>query len=211
MVPRWEHYAPIRPIEEVLAEVDRYAAGESRIQLAAAEIAKLLSEMGIDYAMAGALALDAHGFRRLTEDVDVLLRREDLARFKERWLGRGYAEVVPGGKAILDTAREVKIHFLLAGDFPGDGRPKPMAFPDPRDVAVRAGRYDFSVIALPPLIELKIACGLSAPHRLGDLSDAIRLIRARSLPRDFAEQLDPYVRPKFDEFWTLAQHPEEDY
>ncbi len=51
----------------------------------------------------------------------------------------------------------------------------------------------------------------TAPHRLHDLADVLRLVREAALPRDFALQLDPYVRPKYEELWTLAQHPDEDY
>ena len=39
--------------------------------------------------MAEALCLGAHGVVRATEDVDVLISREGLDRFKERWLPRG--------------------------------------------------------------------------------------------------------------------------
>ncbi len=85
-----------------------------------------------------ASAVIAFGYQRLTVDVDVLIRRDDLARFKEQWLGRGYVEVRPGGKAVRDTANNVRIDFLLAGDFPGDGKPKPVAFPEPA-MAVASG------------------------------------------------------------------------
>lgn len=36
-----------------------------------------------------------------------------------------------------DTENEVPIDVLIAGDFPGDGRPKPVAFPDPAGAAVQ--------------------------------------------------------------------------
>ncbi len=42
------------------------------------------------------------------------LPRDDLARFKEQWLGCGYVEIRPGGKAVRDTANNVKIDFLAA-------------------------------------------------------------------------------------------------
>jgi len=31
----------------------------------------------------------------------------------------------------------VRIEFLVSGQYPGDGKPKPVAFPDPADVAVK--------------------------------------------------------------------------
>ena len=38
-----------------------------------------------------------------------------------------------------------------------------------------------------------------------------RIIDARALPREFASDLNPYVRQKFDELWQSAQHPPDDY
>ena len=67
------------------------------------------------------------------------------------------------------------------------------------------------MLSLPMLIELKIASGMTAKDRLGDLQDVIRLVRARSLPRDFQKQLVPYVRAKFLELWDAAQAASEDY
>jgi hypothetical protein len=58
---------------------------------------------------------------------------------------------------------------------------------------------------------MKLASGMTAPHRLQDLADVLRLIRAGDLPRDFASRIDPYVREKFDELWLAARHPDDDY
>lgn len=67
------------------------------------------------------------------------------------------------------------------------------------------------MVSLPRLIELKLASGMTAPHRLQDLADVLRLIERAALPRETANTLDPYVRAKFDELWQTAQHPEDDY
>lgn len=196
-------------VEEVLRAADAYTAGEASVQRAAEQIARYLSDLGIDYAIVGALALGVHGVVRLTVDVDILIRREDLARFKAAWLGRGYVDVFPGSKAVRDTEHNVRIDFLLTGEYAGDGKPKPVSFPDPKGAHLAGER--FNAITLPMLVQMKIASGMTAPHRGQDLVDVQRLVRARRLPRDFATQVDPYVRAKFDELWQLAQHPEEDY
>ena len=198
-----------RRTDALLEEAEAYFMGEGGVRSAAAAIAERLTQAGIDYAIAGAIALGEHGFKRLTVDVDVLIRREGLDRFKAEWLGRGYVDVRPGGKAVLDTINNVKIDFLLTGDFPGDGKPKPVAFPDPREAAIAGERY--RVVSLPRLVEMKLASGMTAPHRLQDLADVLRLIRNADLPRDFAAQVDPYVRGKFEELWLASRHPEDDY
>lgn len=177
--------------------------GRSPVQLAALRLARIFDEMGIVYAVVGALAMFAHGRRRMTEDVDILLTREDLARFKAEWLGRGYVETRAGGKPIRETATGVKIDFLLSGEYPGDGRPKAIAFPVPQaDYPIVDG---LRVVPMNLSIELKLASGMSAPHRGIDLADVMALVKARSLPRDHAEQLDPSVRAAFDRQWELAQ------
>lgn len=183
--------------------------GKSPLQLAAEALAERLDALDAEYAVGGALAVNYHGVMRATEDVDVLIGAEDLFRFKECWLGRGYAPLFPGSKAVRDTDHGVKIDFMIVGDYPGDGRPKPVPFPKPGDAALRGER--FRVIKLACLIELKLACALTAPHRFRDLDDVVRLIRKNKLPRNYAEQLDSYVRQKFNELWDLAQHPEEEY
>ncbi len=198
-----------RRTDALLAEAEAYFMGQGGVHGAAAAIAARLAEAGIDYAIAGAIALGEHGFKRLTVDVDVLIRREGLDRFKAEWLGRGYVEVRPGGKAVRDTVNNVKVDFLITGDFPGDGKPKPVAFPDPREAAVTGGKY--RIVALHRLVEMKLASGMTAPHRLQDLADVLRLIRAADLPREFGARLHPYVRDKFEELWLASRHPEDDY
>ena len=198
-----------RRTDALLEEAEAYFMGEGGVRNAAAAIAERLAEAGIDYAIAGAIALGEHGFKRLTVDVDVLIRREGLARFKAEWLGRGYLDVRPGGKAVRDTINNVWVDFLLTGDFPGDGKPKPVAFPDPREAAIAGDKY--RVVSLPRLVEMKLASGMTAPHRLQDLADVLRLIGTADLPRDFAAQIDPYVRAKFEELWVASRHPEDDY
>ncbi|MBA3356548.1 MAG: hypothetical protein H0U18_11575 [Pyrinomonadaceae bacterium] len=60
------------------------------------------------------------------------------------------------------------------------------------------------------LIDLKLASGMSAPHRLKDLADVQELIKIRQLQPEFAEQLDPYVRGKFFELYdTIKQNPKD--
>jgi hypothetical protein len=97
----------------------------------------------------------------------------------------------------------VNVDVVLAGEYPGDGKPKPVAFPDPASAAVRGRRV--ALLPLNTLIELKLASGMTAPHRLKDLADVLELIRALSLSREVSHSLDASVRDKYDELWQAAQ------
>ena len=105
--------------------------GEADVQKALERLARVLEAEGIPYAIVGALALNEWGYRRVTVDVDVLLSAEGLRRLKAEVLGRGYVERFPGSRGLRDTEANVDIDFLIAGEYPGDGKPKPVAFPDP--------------------------------------------------------------------------------
>ncbi len=184
----------------------RFFMGEADVQRALERLACLLDERGIPYAVVGAMALNEWGYRRVTVDVDVLLTSEGLRDLKAAALGHGYVEKFPGSRGLRDTEAGVDIDVVLAGEYPGDGKPKPVAFPDPAAVAIRGRRV--ALLPLARLIELKLAAGLSAPHRLRDLADVLELVRALALPRETADSLDASVRAKFEELWQAAQTEE---
>lgn len=175
--------------------------GEAKVQRALASLAETLDALGVPYAIAGAMALNAYGYERVTADVGEILTRDGLARLKQEKLGLGYVEKFPGSQGLRDTENRVDIDVLIAGEFPGDGKPKPIAFPDPT-TALRVGTH--RVVSLPTLVELKLASGMTAPHRLRDLADVLELVRAAALPVSFADSLDPYVREKFLELHRAA-------
>ena len=56
------------------------------------------------------------------------------------------------------------------------------------------------------VVELKLASGMTAPHRLKDLADVQELIRIRQLPRAFVEGLNTFVRATYLELWQSVQN-----
>ena len=177
----------------------RYFVGQADVQKATEKLVGILEREGVPYAIIGALALNEYGHRRVTVDVDLVMRDDDLQAFKLRWLGHGYAERVVGTGKLLDTDFNVHVDVLSTGRFPGDDRPKPIAFPDPRVSAIRGA--PFAMLPIERWIELKLASGMVAPHRRKDLTDVQELIRSAALPLAMADALDPWVRPTFLLLW----------
>jgi hypothetical protein len=57
---------------------------------------------------------------------------------------------------------------------------------------------------------MKLVSGITNPGRLKDVGDVQQVIRELRLPKDFDQQMDPYVRSKYQELWTAVQeNPEE--
>jgi hypothetical protein len=166
-------------------------------------ITKRLSDLGISYAVVGGMAMFAHGFRRFTEDVDLLVTRESMDRVLAELAGLGYVKPAGTSTKLRDTQSGVRIEFLITGQYPGDGKPKPVVFPDPAAVQVEIDGVKY--LNLPTLIDLKLASGISAGHRVKDLGDVQELIRTLNLPEDFAENLNQSVRAKFLELHRAVQ------
>lgn len=185
-----------------LLEGSMHFEKESAVHKSLNKIAHRLDELRIPYAVVGGMALFLHGFRRFTEDVDLLVTRESLATIHRELEGLGYMPPFEGSKQLRDTETGVRIEFLVTGDFPGDGKPKPVAFPDPADVAVEVDGV--RCLQLPRLMELKLASG-TAPGRLKDLGDVQAMIGSLQLTAEFADQLDSYVRELYRKLWAEVQ------
>ncbi|QDV46212.1 hypothetical protein Enr13x_61210 [Stieleria neptunia] len=195
-------------ISKVAERAGQFFMGQSPIHQAMLRLTKTLGEMQIPFAIAGAMAANAHGHRRTTADIDILIRGEDLEKFKQQYIGRGWVNKFEGSKNFRDAVCGVDIDALIVGGYPGDGLPKPVSFPEPERVSeVKEDGIPF--VSLKTLLELKLASGMTASHRMQDMADVMNLIRANGLPKDFAENLEPYVAEKFGEMWQAAQISDE--
>jgi hypothetical protein len=193
-----------RSIWQVLREGDELFARTGAVFESLRRLARRLENEGIPYALIGSMALILHGYERFTKDVDIVMTREGLAAFQAKCVGRGYVLAFPGAqKTFRDTVSNVRIKIITTGEYPGDGKPKPVSFPDPSQASIE--RDGIRIIQLERLLELKLASGLSAPHRLRDLADVQDLIATLGLPLDLAGRLDASVRDEYRRLWNAAQ------
>ena len=187
---------PVSAYEEGL----RFLRGVGMANDTLRRLVRDLEENGIDYAVIGAVALNQHGYRRFTEDIDMLLTREGLEQFHKTLVGRGYRPAFPGAtKKFRSTAENVPVEIITTGEYPGDGKPKAIQFGDPSESVVMIDGV--RTVTLEKLVELKLASGMTGSGRLKDLADVQELIRALALPREFVEKLHEYVQAKFSELW----------
>jgi hypothetical protein len=187
---------PKTSVIDVYEEARRYFMGEGTLNKTLARLSSDLEERGIDYMVIGAVALLAHGYPRFTEDIDLVMTAEGLQKFHEELIGLGYTPAFPGArKRLRSTTDNVSIEVMTTGEFPGDGKPKPVSMPEPAEASTEIDGIRF--VTLEKLIELKLASGMTAPDRLKDLADVQELIKIRKLGADFALKLDPYVRAKY--------------
>ena len=185
----------------------RFFRGGGMLNEAIRKLASDLEREGISYAAIEAIALNRHGYRRFTEDIDLLLSREGLELFRERLIGRGYRPAFNNATKKFRTSDNIPVEIITSGEYPGDGLPKPVVFPNPEDFSVVIDGV--RTITLEKLIELKLASGITAPHRLKDLADVQELIKVKRLGAEMADQLDESVRAKYLELHeAVSQAPD---
>lgn len=191
-----------RNLDDAMSEASLLFEGKGKVYETFNRITRKLDELGVDYAVCGGLALFAHGFRRFTEDVDILVTADGLQIVHERLDGLGFVRPFAQSKNLRDVQTGVRIEFLIAGQFPGDGKPKAIAFPDPAEAGQRIdGRR---ILTLGKLVELKLASGMTGAGREKDFGDVSSLIQGLHLPLEFAESLHADVQAKYRSLWQSA-------
>jgi hypothetical protein len=176
---------------------------ESGVHKTLDHLVRELEELHIPYCIVGGMAMFFHGYRRFTEDVDVLVTPDGLKEIHQRLVGHGYLPPFAGSRNLRDTETGVRIKFLVTGAVPGDGKPKPVSFPSPQDTTIVIDGKNF--LTLPKLIELKLASGLTNPRRARDLADVQELIAALGLKDDLAAELNESVRGKYCELCRIVR------
>ena len=192
--------SPVSAYQEGL----RFFMGEGILNETLRRVTKDLENHQIDYSVIGAVALNQHGYRRFTEDIDLLMTREGLENFRNELIDKGYRPAFEGAtRKFRTTAENVTVEIIMSGEFPGDGKAKPVQFPNPNENQIEIDGV--KTLTLEKLIELKLASGMTAPHRLKDLADVQELIKLKSLPASYAEKLNEFVRGKFLELQKAAE------
>jgi predicted nucleotidyltransferase len=196
--------SPVSAYQEGL----RFFMGEGILNETLRRAAKDLEDRGIEYSVVGAIALNGYGYRRFTEDINLLLTRDGTEKFQKELVGLGYRPAFTGAsRKFRTTAENVPVEIITTAEFPGDGKPKPVVFPEPGENQTEIDGVKF--LSLEKLIELKLASGMTAAHRLKDLADVQELIKIKDLNADYAEKMNPFVREKFLELQKAVAEAEE--
>src|SRR3954452_20637244 len=79
-----------------IAETGRFFMGEDAVHQALKKIAKRLADLNIPYAVAGGMALVAHGYRRTTSTSICSSTRQDWSRSIGSWRDSATCRHLPG-------------------------------------------------------------------------------------------------------------------
>jgi hypothetical protein len=176
--------------EDFLVEIDRFFEARGEVHQTMKRLVARLKRARIPYVIVGGMAVNAYRYERMTKDVDVLLTPKGFDQFKVRFVPKFYQPAMGMGRRFIDRKSQRSVDILLTGLFPGTGKPGPIAFPDPQEVAQEYRSVQY--INLVNLIQLKLA---ARRHR--DFADVVELIRFNHLDETFRGQLHASVRRDF--------------
>jgi hypothetical protein len=164
----------------------------------ARSVAEVLSHYDIPHLFAGGLAVQEHGYPRLTIDVDVVVPDVlEAAEFLTADLAGPFTRVPGIQDRFRDHRNGVFIDLLPAGRVLRRGCKVP--FPEPTTVSEKP-----QLISLQQLISLKLDSWFESPsRRLKDKADVIELIKYRNLPRDL--DVLPQVKSLYVETWDALE------
>lgn len=169
---------------ERLREISRFFAGCSEVHKTLRRIVKRLENAGIAYAVMGGVAVNAHGHRQTTDDVDLILTAESFARFQELFLRTKYDLLSGRRRRFIDRINSVPLDIVTSGTSAGRWKKSPVVFPDPAKVPEIIDNIVY--VNLKTLIELKLAS-----RRFRDLGDVTALIAVHNLDESFLQNLHP--------------------
>ncbi len=180
------------------AYILRENTGTSGIVETARTAAALLAEHDIPHLIVGGLAVQEHGYPRVTIDVDIVV--PDVLEAVE-WLTASLTGPFYRMHGVHDRVEDrrngVKIDLLPAGKVLQHGCKVP--FPQPAKVADH-----LQIVTLEELISLKLDSWAGSPaRRLKDKADVNELILRRKLPRDLSVR--PAIRAFYQETWDALQ------
>src|SRR5262245_13186173 len=92
-----------RDLNWALDEGSMHFDETNAVHRALRRITARLTELGIPHAVVGGMAMFFHGFRRFTEDVDILVTRAGLEELHRKLEGLGYVPSFQGSKQLRDA------------------------------------------------------------------------------------------------------------
>ncbi len=181
------------------AYILREATGTSGLLESARTAVAALAEHDIPHLIVGGLAVQEHGYPRVTIDVDIVVPDVlEAVEFLTAGLTGPFYRVPKTPDRVEDRRNGVFIDLLPAGRTVKAGCKIP--FPEP----VKAGE-PFQFVSLEDLISLKLDSWSASPvRRHKDKTDVIELIKYRKLPRDLA--VAPAVGALYTETWDALQN-----
>jgi len=176
------------------AYILREKTGTSDLEKTVRTAVGMLADHQIPHLIAGGLAVQEHGYFRVTLDADIIVPDGlDAVEALTADMSARFVRAAGFDDTLQDTLHHIQVNLLPGGGVLKSGCQVP--FPIPREVS-DIPRF----VTLEQLVSLKLdSWSISPTRRLRDKSDVVELIIQRKLPRDLG--VDSSVSSIYNEIW----------
>src|SRR5438270_416136 len=94
-------------------EIDQFFQARDPLHKTMRRLANHLSKAKIPYAVVGGMAVYAQGYRRTSDDLDILLTREGLLTFRRLFVSRYYEPLPLRPRRLIDPVSGVAFDVLV--------------------------------------------------------------------------------------------------
>ncbi len=180
------------------AYILRETTGTSGLDQTLRSAVEALAHFEIPHLVAGGLAVQEHGYFRVTLNADIIVPDVlEAAEFLTADLSGPFVNYQGCEDTVQDRRNGVFINFPPAGR--AFGKNSTVMFPDPKSVSDVP-----QFVTLEQLVALKLDSWVNSPNRrLKDKADVIELIKCLALPRELV--IDETVRHLYTETWDALK------
>lgn len=169
---------------------------DPKIQKTLKKLIPTLDELGISYVVIGGNAVYIHGYKRYTEDIDILVTKDGQQTIMSHLFQLGLMPRFKNAEtSFKDTLTKIGIDLVISGkEKLGKG-----TYPEP-DKLQTVSHQGITFVGLIDLINIKIESG-----RDRDIADVSELIKYLKLDEDFYKKLNSDAQSEFRQIWKRAQ------
>lgn len=162
------------------------------------KLTKIFRDNDINFTFLGGVTLGQYGYPRFTEDIDILVDRDDKEKMNN--LPIGYIRPIGNNlKRFFWNDPKTKIDVIYTGEISGNNV-NGLEYVSPNKISSDVN--GIPVINLDDLIQYKISASLYNISRHGkDFLDVIELIKRNHLSKDFGIKFRSDIRSKYLQLW----------
>lgn len=179
----------------------RENTGTTGLVESARRAVETLAGFDVPHLIVGGLAVQEHGYPRLTVDVDIVVPAVlDAQELLTADLSGPFVRVPGVEGRVRDIRNDVMIDLLPAGKVLKRGCQVPFPHPSVASDLLQ-------IVGLEELVSLKLDSWANSPNRrLKDKADVVELIKSRGLSRELTVR--PAVQKAYEETWDALEAEE---
>lgn len=172
------------------------------------DITKVFNKYGIRFCFIGGAAKNIYGSQRTTEDIDVLINKDDKEKLRNIPIGY-LRDITDGRLKRFNWHPDIKLEVIYDGEISGGKSNKGLVYKKPE--CMTEYKKGLPLLELSHFIQYKICAGTygASYRQFKDYTDIVSLISEFKLPINFGDNFRDDVKKVYIKLWKSSQDRDE--